>query len=61
MTELLVDFGLRLAKIGLALFLGVIVYVVLTGPVGVAGSAELALLSFLTGAAAVLLFEGGIG
>ena len=61
MSDLLLDLGLRLAKVGLALLIGVVVYVVLTGPVGASGSAELAVLSFLAGAAAVLLVESGIG
>ena len=61
MSDLLLDLGLRLAKVGLALLIGVVVYVVMTGPVGASGSAELAVLSFLAGAAAVLLVESGIG
>jgi hypothetical protein len=48
---------LRLAKAGVAAILGVMLYVVLVGPLGVAGSAELALLSWLSGAAFVLLVE----
>ena len=60
MSDLLFDFGLRLAKVGLAIVIGLIIYLVLTGPVGASGSAELAVLSFLAGAAAVLLVEGGI-
>ena len=61
MSDLLFDFGLRLAKVGLAVVLGLVLYVVLTGPVGASGSPELAILSFLAGAAVVLLLEGGIG
>ena len=61
MSDLLLDVGLRLAKVGLAIVIGVVVYVVMTGPVGAPGSAELAVLSFLAGAAAVLLVESGIG
>ena len=61
MSELLFDFGLRLAKVGLAILIGAVVYVVFTGLLGAPGSAELAILSFLAGAAAVLLVEGGIG
>jgi hypothetical protein len=60
-SDLLFDIGLRLAKVGLAIVIGVVVYAVLTGPVGASESAELAVLSFLAGAAAVLLVEGGIG
>lgn len=61
MTELFVEVGLRLAKVGLAIVIGVVVYVVFTGPLGAPGSAELAILSFLAGATSVLLIEGGTG
>ena len=61
MSDLLFDVGLRLAKVGLAVVIGLVVYVVVTGPVGASGSAELAILSFLAGGAVVLLIEGGIG
>jgi hypothetical protein len=59
-SELLFDFVLRLAKVGLAIVVGAVVYVVFTGPLRAPGSAELAILSFLSGAAAVLLIEGGL-
>ncbi|MCI0345667.1 MAG: hypothetical protein L0221_09530 [Chloroflexi bacterium] len=61
MSELLFDFGLRLLKVAIAVVIGVVVYVVFTGPLGAPDSAELAVLSFVAGAAAVLLVEGGIG
>jgi uncharacterized membrane protein YGL010W len=48
---------LRLAKAAVALVIGAILYVVLVGPFGVPGSAELALLSWLSGAAFILLVE----
>jgi len=55
--ELLVEFGLRLAKIAAATFLGVLIYLVAAGPLGAVPTVELWLLSWLCGAAAVLLLE----
>jgi len=57
MSYLVVEILLRLAKAGAALALGLVLYLVLTGPLGVAASPELALLSWLSGAAFVLLVE----
>ena len=57
MMELGAEVVLRLAKALAAAIVGVIVYVVLVGPLGVNGSAELALLSWLAGAALILLVE----
>jgi hypothetical protein len=48
---------LRLAKAAVALLVGILVWVVLVGPVGVPGTPELALLCWLSGAAFVLLVE----
>ncbi len=59
MSNLVTEFLLRLAKALVATFLGIVVYVVLVGPLGVAGSAELALLSWVCGAAFMLLVETG--
>jgi hypothetical protein len=56
-SNLLAEIGLRLAKAGAAAVVGLVVYVVLTGPLAVPGSAELALLCWLAGAAFVLLVE----
>jgi len=56
-SNLLSEIGLRLAKALAALVLGVIVYIVAIGPLGAAPSAELALLSWLSGAAFILLVE----
>jgi hypothetical protein len=56
-SHLLAEIGLRLAKALAALVLAMILYVVLVGPLGVAPSAELALLSWLAGAAFILLVE----
>jgi hypothetical protein len=56
-SNLVYEILLRLAKAGAAAVLGVIIYLVLVGPVGAAASAELALLSWLSGAAFILLVE----
>jgi hypothetical protein len=57
MSNLLAEIALRLLKAAVALVLGMILYVVLTGPLGAAGSVELALLCWLSGAAFILLVE----
>jgi hypothetical protein len=57
MRELVGEILLRLAKAVAATVVGVVVYLVLVGPLGAAGSIELALLAWLTGAAFVLLVE----
>ena len=57
MSNLLNEILLRLAKAGAAALLGLLLYLVLVGPIGVAPSAELALLAWLSGAAFILLVE----
>ena len=57
MSNLLAEVALRLAKAGAAAILGILLYIVLTGPLGQAGSVELALLSWLSAAAFLLLVE----
>ena len=57
MGNLVSEILLRLAKAGVAAILGVIIYLVLVGPLGVPASAELALLAWLSGAAFILLVE----
>jgi hypothetical protein len=59
MSNLVFEILLRLAKAGAAALLGLVVYVVATGPLGATGSVELALLSWLAGAAFILLVETG--
>lgn len=59
MNYLVVEVLLRLAKAGAALLVGALVFLVATGPLGAAGSVELALLSWAAGAAFVLLVESG--
>ena len=57
MSNLVIEILLRLAKAGIAAAIGIVLYLVLVGPLAVAGSAELALLCWLSGAAFVLLVE----
>jgi hypothetical protein len=59
-SNLVNEILLRLAKAGIAALLAVVLYFVLVGPVGAAGSVELALLCWLSGAAFVLLVETGL-
>ena len=60
MSNLVNEILLRLAKAGVALVLGVVVYLVAVGPFGATGSVELALLCWLSAAAFVLLVETGL-
>jgi hypothetical protein len=60
MSNLVIEILLRLAKIGLAALLGLLLYAVLTGPLGAPGSVELALLSFVAGGVAILLLESSV-
>ena len=57
MSNLLAEIGLRLLKAVVALVLGLVLYALLTGVFGNAGSVELALLCWLSGAAFILLVE----
>jgi hypothetical protein len=57
MSNLLAEIGLRLAKAGVAAVLGLVLYLVLVGPLGLEASTELALLSWLSAAAFILLVE----
>jgi hypothetical protein len=56
-SNLLAEIGLRLAKAIAAAIVGLLLYLVLTGPLGNAGSLELGLLCWVGGAAFVLLVE----
>jgi hypothetical protein len=56
-SNLLNEFAVRLLKAGVALLLGVVLYAVITGPLAHPGSVELALLSWLSAAAFILLVE----
>ena len=57
MSHLAFEIILRLAKSAVALVAGVLIYAVVTGPIGATPSPELALLAWLSGAAFVLLVE----
>jgi len=57
MSNLVFEIALRLAKSVAALLVGAVIFVVLVGPGGATPSPELALLSWLSGAAFVLLVE----
>ena len=57
MSNLVFEILLRLAKAGVAALLGLLLYLVLVGPLGNPGSVELALLCWLSGAAFILLVE----
>ena len=57
MSEVVLEFGLRLAKLILAALIGVVIYVLLVGPLGVPGSPQLALESWIAGALVILLLE----
>jgi hypothetical protein len=59
-SNLVNEILLRLAKAGIALVLGVVLYLVAVGPLGATGSLELALLCWLSAAAFVLLVETGL-
>jgi hypothetical protein len=56
-SNLLAEIGLRLLKALIAGLIGLVVYVVLVGPLGNPGSVELMLLCWLSGAAFILLVE----
>jgi hypothetical protein len=60
MQELVVEIGLRLAKVVIATILGLVIYAVLTNLFGAPGSVQLALESWLAGALVLLLLESGI-
>ena len=57
MSNLLAEVGLRLLKALAGLGLGIVVYAVAVGLLGASPSVELGLLSWLSGAAFILLVE----
>jgi hypothetical protein len=59
-SHLLNEIGLRIIKAGIALALGLLLYWLVTGPLGNPASIELALLCWLSAAAFVLLVETGL-
>ena len=60
MNELAAEIALRFAKLIAASLVGIVVYAVLVGPLGVPGSAQLALESWIAGALVIVLVETGI-
>ena len=58
MSHLLIEIGLRLLKAAAAAVLGLVIYAVAVA-LGNPGGVELALLSWLSGAAFILLVESG--
>jgi hypothetical protein len=58
--EYVVEVGLRLVKVLVASLLGLVVYVVLTGPLGVPPSTQVALESWIAGMLIFLIVETGI-
>jgi hypothetical protein len=56
-SHLAFEIILRLAKAGAAFVVGTVVFGVMIGPIGATPTAELALLSWLSGAAFILLVE----
>ena len=59
MSNLVAEILLRLAKAVAAAVVGALVYLVATGPLGEPGSVALALLSWLAGAAFILVVQEG--
>ena len=59
MSNLVAEILLRLAKAVAAAVVGALVYLVATGPLGEPGSVTLALLSWLAGAAFILVVQEG--
>ena len=57
MSNQIFEILLRLAKALAALVVGLVLWVILVGPLGVTASPELALLCWLSGAAFILLVE----
>jgi hypothetical protein len=57
MNELLIEVVLRALKVALAGLIGIVVYVVLVGPLGAQGSPQLALEAWIAGALVLLLLE----
>ena len=58
--EFIVEIALRLVKLVLATIFGLLVYWLLTGPMGAPGSAQLALEAWIAGALILLILETGI-
>ncbi len=57
MSNLVGEILLRILKVAVASVVGMIIYAVLVGPLAVPATTELAILSWLAGAAFILLVE----
>jgi hypothetical protein len=57
MSELVTEVLLRATKLLMAAVIGLVLYLALVGPLGVPGSAQLALEAWIAGALAILLLE----
>ena len=60
MQELVVEIGLRIAKVLVASLIGIVIYWVLTNVLGAPGSVQLALEAWIAGALVFLIVETGI-
>jgi hypothetical protein len=60
MSNLVNEILLRLAKAAIAAVLAIVLFLILVGPFGASGSAELALLCWLSAAAFIMLVETGL-
>jgi len=60
MQELVVEIGLRIAKVVVASLIGIVIYWVLTNVVGAPGSVQLALEAWIAGALVFLILETGV-
>ena len=58
--EFAVEIGLRLAKVLVASFIGLVIYLLLTGPFGAPGSIELALEAWIAGMLVFVVLETGV-
>jgi hypothetical protein len=58
--EFAVEIGLRLAKVFVASFIGLVIYLLLTGPFGAPGSIQLALEAWIAGMLVFVILETGI-
>ena len=58
--EFAVEIGLRLVKVLVASIFGLVIYLVLTGPLGAPASVQLALEAWIAGALVFLILETGI-
>jgi hypothetical protein len=58
--EFAVEIGLRLAKVLVASLIGLVIYVLLTGPFGAPGSVQLALEAWIAGMLVFVILETGI-